>query len=102
MGERPTGVSATQGETEGGQEAEDGRVVSDVYIGRPSQLGNPFLIGPDGTREQVIEKYRAWLLSQPDLLAKVPMLKDLTLGCWCAPKACHGDVLAQLADASNE
>ena len=29
----------------------------DVYIGRPSKWGNPYVIGPDGTREQVIAKY---------------------------------------------
>lgn len=72
----------------------------DVYIGRPSKWGNPFVIGTDGTREQVIAKYRRWLESQPQLLAALPELKGKTLGCWCAPDACHGDVLAELADAA--
>ena len=71
----------------------------DVYIGRPSQWGNPFVIGKDGTREQVIQKYRNWLMTQPSLLAAMPELKGRTLGCWCSPAACHGDVLAELADA---
>ena len=31
------------------------------YIGRPSPLGNPFAIGRDGTRDEVIAKYREWL-----------------------------------------
>ncbi len=70
----------------------------DIYIGRPSKWGNPFRIGRDGTREQVIEKYRQWIKEQPELLAALPELKDKTLGCWCKPKACHGDVLAELAD----
>jgi hypothetical protein len=69
----------------------------DVYIGRPSKWGNPFVVGEDGTREQVIQKYRVWLLEQPDLLASLPELKGKVLGCWCAPRACHGDVLAELA-----
>ncbi len=70
----------------------------DVYIGRPSKWGNPFVIGKDGSREQVVAKYRQWLLGQPQLLAALHELKGKTLGCWCSPEACHGDVLAELAD----
>jgi hypothetical protein len=70
----------------------------DVYIGRPSKWGNPFVIGKDGSREEVIEKYRKWLLSNPELLEKVKELKGKILGCWCSPKRCHGDVLADLAN----
>jgi hypothetical protein len=70
----------------------------DVYIGRPSKWGNPFEIGKDGTREDVIEKYREWIITQPSLLASLYTLKDRTLGCWCKPKLCHGDILAELAD----
>jgi hypothetical protein len=74
------------------------REVFDVYLGRPGKWGNPFAIGRDGTRAEVIAKYRCWLLTQPELLAALPELKGKTLGCWCAPQACHGDVLAALAD----
>ena len=71
----------------------------DVYIGRPSKWGNPFQIGTDGTREEVVHRYREWILLQPDLIAAlIPELADRTLGCWCAPKLCHGDVLARLCD----
>ncbi|NLG01739.1 MAG: DUF4326 domain-containing protein [Lentisphaerae bacterium] len=70
----------------------------DIYIGRPSEWGNPFEIGKDGTRQQVINKYREWIKSQPALMAKIPTLKGKTLGCWCYPRPCHGDVLAELAD----
>jgi hypothetical protein len=70
----------------------------DIYIGRPGKWGNPFVIGKDGTREEVIEKYRAWLLSREDLMGSLPELQGKTLGCWCKPEACHGDVLAELAD----
>jgi Domain of unknown function (DUF4326) len=71
----------------------------EVSIGRPSQWGNRFVIGQDGTREHVIQQYRNWFMTQPSLLAALPELKGRTLGCWCAPAACHGDVLAELADA---
>jgi hypothetical protein len=59
--------------------------------------GNPFLIGRDGGRAEVIAKYEAWLLDNPALLTRLPELAGLTLGCWCKPEPCHGDVLARLA-----
>jgi hypothetical protein len=74
------------------------RETYDVYIGRPSKWGNPFVVGKDGTREQVIATYRQWIVSQTALMAALPELKGKTLGCWCAPHACHGDVLADLAN----
>ena len=75
------------------------RAAHDVYIGRPSKWGNPFVIGRDGTRDEVIARYEAWLLEQPELVDALPELAGKTLGCWCAPRACHGDVLARLANA---
>ena len=71
----------------------------DVYIGRPSKWGNPFEIGKHGNRAEVIAKYRTWIQSRPDLLISLPELRGMVLGCWCYPKACHGDVLAELANA---
>jgi hypothetical protein len=70
----------------------------DVYIGRPSKWGNCFEIGKDGTREEVVEKYEKWLMTQEKLLSEIGELKGKILGCWCAPKACHGDILAKLAN----
>ena len=70
----------------------------DVYVGRPSLFGNPFVIGKDGTREEVIAKYRDWLLAQPELIAQLGELRGKTLACWCAPKPCHADVLLELAN----
>jgi len=73
----------------------------DVRIDRQTHWGNPFVIGKDGTREQVIAKYREWIMS-PDNRHMVEYAKaTLTgkrLGCWCAPKACHGDVLAEIVN----
>jgi hypothetical protein len=70
----------------------------DVYIGRPGVWGNPFVIGKDGTRDDVVEKYRRWVVGQPTLMARIGELRGKTLGCFCAPKRCHGDVLAHLAN----
>lgn len=74
------------------------RETFDVYIGRPSKWGNPFVIGKDGTREDVIAKYETWIETQPQLMNALPELRGKVLGCWCSPKSCHGDVLARLAN----
>lgn len=71
----------------------------EVYIGRPSIFGNPFIIGKDGTRSEVIAKYRTFLYSRPALIQKARAeLKGKTLVCFCAPLPCHGDVLAQIVN----
>jgi len=79
-----------------------------VYIGRNCQeftdegWGNPFHIGPDGDREEVLRKYQAMVMRSPKLLARIEKElrgKDLVLGCWCKPDLCHGDVLAEIANA---
>ncbi|MFJ9899273.1 DUF4326 domain-containing protein [Streptomyces sp. NPDC091280] len=87
-----------------------------VYVGRRWTLGgwdlprhplyNPFAYDTaarrrDGTRAEVMAKYRAYLLARPDLLALVPELRGRTLACWCAPLLCHAEVLADLADAGR-
>lgn len=77
----------------------------DVYIGRPSVWGNPFS-HLEGTlakfkvssREEAIQKYEVWIVTQPYLTAGLINLKGKILGCWCKPKACHGDVLERLAN----
>ncbi len=68
----------------------------DVFIGRPSRWGNPFVVGRDGTRAEVIAKYRDYILSRDDLLAELESLRGKQLGCYCRPLPCHGDVLVEL------
>lgn len=73
--------------------------VFDVFIGRPSKWGNPFPAMTEHQRPGAILNYAGWILEQPELLAAAPVeLKGKTLGCYCRPRACHGDVLAMLAD----
>lgn len=77
----------------------------DVYIGRPSKWGNPFT-HKQGTqadkilssRQEAVDAYREWITSGDGrhLLKDLHELKDKTLGCWCSPLACHGDVLSDL------
>ncbi len=81
----------------------------DIYCGRGSRkLGlpaskwaNPFRIGRDGTREQVIAKHKRWLPTQTHLMAALDELRGQTLGCHCAPQACHCDTLVELANTSR-
>jgi hypothetical protein len=79
----------------------------DVYIGRgrdprsgePGRWGNPFRTGRDGSREEVIARYAEWLGDEVDAerisLAEPAARDGRTLGCWCAPEPCHGNVLVR-------
>lgn len=71
----------------------------DVYIGRGSPFGNPFIIGKDGTREEVIEKYEKYfyekIVEDDHFLQQVISLYSKRIGCYCAPLACHGDIIKQ-------
>ncbi len=65
-------------------------------IDRASEWGNPFEVGKDGNREAVVENYDLYYLPhKPSLLAKLDELQGKALGCWCAPKSCHGNVLVK-------
>ena len=70
----------------------------DIYIGRPSKWGNPFKISKNLSREKALEKYKAWIMKQPELLEDLPKLKGKRLGCYCKPLPCHGDVLVELIE----
>lgn len=76
----------------------------DIYIGRQnkdlaeSKWHNPFSMKSEADRDTVIQQYREWLHQQPKLMLALPELQRKRLGCWCAPKACHGDVLSLYAN----
>ena len=77
----------------------------DVLIDRTTKWGNPFVIGRDGTRTEVIELYRKWIHTQPSLMDSLHQLEGKRLGCWCKsknPKPCHGDVLVELVNSRFE
>jgi hypothetical protein len=79
-----------------------------VYIGRfnayyglpQSKWHNPFKLGPKRTREDVLKTYIKYIMGS-HLRKDVGELKGKTLVCWCTPLACHGDVLAALADSEG-
>ena len=70
------------------------------YIGRPGVFGNPFIIGRDGTRAEVIKKYEVLARSPLRGAAIREAIKtlpaDAVLGCWCSPQPCHGDIIIKL------
>jgi hypothetical protein len=74
----------------------------DQYIGRPGPWGNPFQMTSEADRPRVIEQFEAWGRDQPWLRdAARRELAGKTLGCWCSPRPCHGDVLKAWASDPN-
>ena len=68
-----------------------------VYVGRGSNWGNPFVIGIDGDREEVIAKYSEWALDNwTSIDGWLAPLRGKDLVCFCAPKACHAEILIEL------
>ncbi len=70
----------------------------DILIDRRTPFGNPFRIGRDGTREEVIEKFRVWLPKQAWLMDMIEQLRGKRLACWCKPEPCHGDVYVEILE----
>jgi hypothetical protein len=73
-----------------------------VYVGRPSRWGNPYMVGNDGSRDEVIQRYYEYLLGRRDLMASLSELRGKDLVCWCAPEACHAEILLELANAPEQ
>lgn len=81
----------------------------DVYIGRrctkggwdlpQSKWANPYSVKECGSAEEAVCRYEEWILRRPDLLSMLSELEGKTLGCWCKPGPCHGDVLVTLFKA---
>lgn len=82
----------------------------DVYIGRGDgergYFGNPFILGRDGDRETVVAKYKTFFAlrmeQDPEFAKKIKQLKGKKLGCFCAPLACHGNVIANYLNFDDE
>lgn len=78
----------------------------DVRIDRKTKWGNPFFMRSESERAQVIEQFRTYLWAEIQAgritLTELATLKDKRLGCHCAPKACHGDVLSTAADWAHQ
>jgi len=82
-----------------------------IYVGRPSPLGNRFVIGRDGDRDEVIRKYRDFLATalhdddkvkrEFERIEELNKKGDVILICWCAPSKCHGDVIKEMIESKD-
>ena len=81
----------------------------DVYVGRGSKWGNPYS-HKEGTlaeyvvesRREAVQRFEEYLLSNEELMGSLSELKGKTLGCWCKPKSCHGDILLRYANGPSQ
>ena len=82
----------------------------DVYIGRKGKghdgyFGNPDRLFPGYSRDEAIRRYHSYFLQRiatdPEFRRRVLELRGKRLGCFCSPKACHGDVIAAWVDAQS-
>ena len=83
-----------------------------IYVGRPSPLGNPFPLHNETDRAAVIRHYEDWLAeqlldpcsaasSEMSRLATLARKQDICPVCFCAPKACHADIIKRTIEAIN-
>ena len=69
-----------------------------VFIGRGGKYGNPFIIGVDGDRNEVCDKYEKYAKEKFTKKEIQKDLKNKDLLCFCSPKRCHGDYLLKIAN----
>lgn len=76
----------------------------DVYCGRAGNgesgyFGNPFRTYPGDKRENSIAKFNEYFLKRVEgdwkFKEEVLKLKGKRLGCFCKPKPCHVDIIAE-------
>ncbi|PRI17398.1 DUF4326 domain-containing protein [Pectobacterium versatile] len=76
------------------------------YIGRGSKWGNPYSMYENGDdRDEVIRKFKYDFDFDKFLNVKKEdflHLKGKTLGCFCKPQACHGDVIADYLNSLDD
>ena len=70
-----------------------------IYVGRGTVWGNPYIVGIDGTREEVLTKFMAGALSDQHLLERARReLRGRHLVCSCKPNSCHADLWLSVAN----
>lgn len=82
---------------------------NDIYIGRGSAFGNPYVIGSEYTRDKAVDayctylnakrKYNAQFRHELQKIADKAKISDINLVCYCKPQRCHGDILKELLES---
>jgi hypothetical protein len=87
--------------------ARKGQGLGGVYVGRPTPLGNPFRLLREEDRDEVVARYATWLERElrrgnrevvqalEELYRLLKRRGDITLLCFCAPRRCHGEIVAE-------
>jgi len=75
-----------------------------VYVGRPTQWGNPTSVGLSTSRENAIKLYEEWLSYRLQLDPTfLEPLRGKDLACWCPlDKPCHADVLLKFLEEARQ
>ena len=72
------------------------------YPKKASIFANPYKITPNTTREEVLERYKYYIIEKisndKNYAIELLKLKGKNLGCWCYPEPCHGNVLLKLIE----
>jgi Domain of unknown function (DUF4326) len=75
----------------------------DIFIGRPSKFSNPYEMGIDGTRSEVIQKFEKYFRNHPQLEALIEELDGKRISCWCSiDQNCHGDSIISIIKERNK
>ena len=74
------------------------------YVGRPTDFGNPFVVGRDGAQGECVELYRNWIWQPEQTWLREKIMNELRgkdLICWCKPKICHADIILEIANCAT-
>ena len=85
-----------------------GLLLGDTYIGRPGKYGNRHKLGYCSvcqrrhTCAEAIEAYQEDVRNNPELRKEIEKLRGKRLGCFCKPKACHGDAIVEFLEEGEK
>lgn len=72
------------------------------YCGRGSLGGNPFIIGKDGDRDDVCNRFELMVEHDDELKAAIiAEYKSFDLVCFCKPLRCHGDYILKICEEAR-
>lgn len=85
-----------------------------INVGRPTALGNPFVMRVESDRDTVCDKYEQWfayqiMLKTPKVMSQLCEIwrqskgkEHVVLGCYCSPRRCHAETIARYLNHYSE